>query len=62
MSAASEFGEELPCLGLPGPTPHSQGTQEKGTEKHDNADEQQIQQAFDHDTHDAEHDRHDHEE
>jgi hypothetical protein len=62
ISAVSEFGEGLPRLGLPGPTPYSQGTQEKGTEEHDNADEQQIQQALDDDTHDAEHDRHDHEE
>jgi hypothetical protein len=61
-SAASELGEELPCLGLPGPTTHSQGTHEKGTEEHDNADDQQIQQALGDDTHDAEHDRDDHEE
>jgi hypothetical protein len=61
-SAASEFGEELPRLGLPGPTPHSQGTQDKGTEEHDNADEQQEQQALDDNTHNAEHDRHEHEE
>jgi hypothetical protein len=54
--------EELPCLGLPGPTTYSQGTQEKGTEEHDNADDQQIQQALGDDTHDAEHDRDDHEE
>jgi hypothetical protein len=62
ISAASELGEELPRLGLPGPSPYSQGTQEKGTEEHDNADEQQIQQALGDDTHDAEHDRDDHEE
>lgn len=55
-------GWKLPRLGFPGPTPESQGTQDKGTEKHDNADEQQIQQALDDDTYDAEHDRHDHEE
>ena len=62
ISAASEFGEGLPRLGLPGPTPHSQGTQEKSTKEHDNADEQQIQQALGDDTDDAEHDRDDHEE
>jgi hypothetical protein len=58
----SEFGEGLPRRGLPGPTPHSQGTQEKSAEEHDNADDQQIQQALGDDTHDAEHDRDDHEE
>jgi hypothetical protein len=26
ISAASLFGEKLPCLGLPGPTTYSQGT------------------------------------
>src|SRR6266571_5664598 len=52
----------LPRRALPGPAPHSQGTQEKGTEEHDNADDQQVKQALDDDTHDAEHDRHDHEE
>jgi hypothetical protein len=62
ISSASEFGEGLPRWVLPGPPPHSQGTQEKGTEEHDNADEQQEQQALDDDTHEAEHDRHDHEE
>jgi len=58
----SDFGEGLPRRGPPAPPPHSQGTQEKGTEEHDNADDQQINQALDDDTHDAEHDRHDHEE
>jgi hypothetical protein len=58
----SDFGEGLPRRGPPAPPPHSQSTQEKGTEKHDNADEQQIHQALDDDAHDAEHDRHDHEE
>ena len=62
ISAASEFGEKLPCLGLPGPTTYSQGTQEKRTEEHDNADDQQIQQALGGDTHDAEHDCDDHQE
>ena len=36
-------GEGSPRRGLPGPPPHSQGTQKKGTEEHDNADEQQEQ-------------------
>ena len=31
----SDFGEGLPRRGLPAPPPHSQGTQEKGTEEHD---------------------------
>jgi hypothetical protein len=39
----TEFGEGLPRRGLPGPPPYSQGTQKKGTEEHDNADEQQEQ-------------------
>jgi hypothetical protein len=60
--SASELGERSPRLGLPGPTPHSQGTQDKGTKEHDNADEQQVQQALDDDAHEAEDDRHDHEE
>ena len=47
---------------LPGPPPYSQGTQDKGTEEHGNADEQQIQQALDDDTQETEHDRHDYEE
>ena len=58
----SGFGEGLTRWRLPRPPPHSQGTQEKGTEKHDDADDQQIQHALDDGTHDAEHDRHDHEE
>jgi AcrR family transcriptional regulator len=62
ISAASELGEGLPRLGLPGPAPHSQGTQDKGTEEHGNADEQHVQQAVDDDAHEAEHDRHDHQE
>jgi hypothetical protein len=50
---------------LPAPAgapPHPQSTQEKGAEEHDNADEQQIQQALGDDTHDAQHHRHDHQE
>ena len=58
----SGFGEGLARRWLPGPPPHSQGTQEKGTEEQDNADDQQVKQALGDDTHDAEHDRHDHEE
>jgi Aldehyde dehydrogenase family len=58
----SGFGEGLPRLGLAWPPPHSQGTQEKGAEEHDNSDDQQVKQALGDDTHDAEHDRHDHEE
>jgi hypothetical protein len=58
----SDFGEGSPRRRPPGPPPHSQGTQEKGTEEHDNADNQQINQALDDDTYDAEHDSHDHEE
>jgi hypothetical protein len=62
ISAVSELGERLPRRGLPGPPPDSQGTQKKGTEEHDNADEQQVQQALGNDTHDAEHHGHDHQE
>jgi hypothetical protein len=59
--SVAEIDEGLPGR-LPGPPPHSQGTQEKGTEEHDNADDQQVQQALDDDTQDAEHNRHEHEE
>ena len=48
-------GEGLSCRGLPGAPPHPQSAQEKGAEEHDNADDQQIQQALGDDTHDAEH-------
>jgi hypothetical protein len=38
---------------LPGPPPHPQGTQNKSTEEHDNADDQQVQQALRDHAHDA---------
>jgi hypothetical protein len=53
-------GRGLPRRALPGPSPHSQSAKEKGAEEYHNADEQQVQQALDDDTHDAERDRHDH--
>lgn len=54
--------ERLTRLGLSGTPPHPQGTEEKGAEEHDNADEEQKQETLDDDTHQAEHDRNDHEE
>ncbi|MGO9279743.1 MAG: hypothetical protein ACLP3Q_19795, partial [Streptosporangiaceae bacterium] len=51
---------ELPSLALRGPPPHPQGAQEKGTHQYDNADDQQVQQALDDNAHDAQRDRHDH--
>ncbi len=47
------LGEGLPRRGPPGPPPYSQGSQEKGTEEHDDADDQQVQQSLGDDTHDA---------
>ena len=57
-----EAGEGLPRRGVSGAPPHPQSAEEKGAEEHDNADEQQKQQALDDDTHEAKHDRDDHEE
>jgi hypothetical protein len=38
--------EGLTGRGLPGTPPHPQSAEQKGAEEHDNADEQQEQQAF----------------
>ncbi len=48
--------------GVSGAPPDPQSAEQKGAEEHDNADEQQKQQTLDDDTHEAEHDCHDHEE
>jgi hypothetical protein len=53
--------EMLARLGSSGTPPHPQGTEQKRAEEHDNADEQQKQEALDDDTHEAEHDRNDYE-
>jgi hypothetical protein len=51
---------ELPGRAPAGSPPHPQGTQEKGTEEHDNSDKQQVQQALHDHAHDTQRDRHDH--
>jgi hypothetical protein len=51
---------ESPGRAAAGPPPHPQGAQHKGAEEHDDADEQQEQQAFRDHAHDAQHDRRDH--
>jgi hypothetical protein len=57
--ARQQFGEALSGWVLAGAPPHPQGAQQKGAEEHDNSDDQQVQQTFGDDTHDAERDRHD---
>jgi hypothetical protein len=52
---------DLPGGTPPGP-PYPQSAEKKGAEEHDNADDQQVQQALDDDSHDAKRDRHDQQE
>jgi hypothetical protein len=47
------WGEGLARWGVPGASPHPQGAEQKGAEEHDNADDQQEQQAFGDDADDA---------
>jgi hypothetical protein len=56
------LGEGLARRGPSRAPPHPQSAEEKGAEKYGNTDEQQKQQTLDDDTHEAECDRHDHEE
>jgi hypothetical protein len=48
-----ECDEGLTGWGLPGTPAHPQSAEQKGAEEHDNADEQQEQQAFGDDADDA---------
>jgi len=56
----NEDRSQSPGRAAAGPPPHPQGAQHQGAEEHDDADEQQEQQAFRDHTHDAQHDRRDH--
>ena len=56
-----EPGKGLPGGTPPGP-PYPQSAEKKGAEEHDNADDQQVQQALDDDARDAQRDRHDQQE
>jgi|HubBroStandDraft_6_1064221.scaffolds.fasta_scaffold570666_2 hypothetical protein len=51
---------QLPGRTPAGTPPHPQGTQHKGAEENDDANEQQVQQALGGDAHNAQHDRYDH--
>jgi hypothetical protein len=55
-------GGSLAGLVSPRSAAHSQGSQGKGAEKHDDSDYQQVQQAFGDHADDAQRDRHDYQE
>jgi hypothetical protein len=54
------LASQLPGRTPSGAPPHPQGAQEKGAEEHNNADDEQVQQALGYDAHDPQHYRHDH--
>jgi hypothetical protein len=60
-AAIKNSGEGLPGAATPAP-PRPQNADEKAGEEHHDADEQQKEQALDDDAHDAQDNRHDHQE